>query len=56
MLSISTGHSAEYLTGQVAAGRESYYTGAGAAGERAGFWSGRGNESLGLAVRSTRRT
>lgn len=49
MLSISTGHSAEYLTGQVAVGRESYYTGAVAAGEPAGFWSGRGNEALGLS-------
>lgn len=49
MLSISTGHSAEYLTGQVAVGRESYYTGAVAVGEPAGFWSGRGNEALGLS-------
>ena len=33
MLTLSSGHSAEYLTGAVAAGRENYYTGAVAAGE-----------------------
>jgi conjugative relaxase-like TrwC/TraI family protein len=48
MLSISSGHSADYLTGQVAVGRESYYTGAAAAGEPPGVWSGRGAELLGL--------
>jgi conjugative relaxase-like TrwC/TraI family protein len=48
MLSISSGHSAEYLTGQVAVGRESYYTGAVTAGEPPGIWSGRGAEALGL--------
>lgn len=49
MLSIASGHSADYLTGQVAAGRESYYTGAVAAGEPAGIWNGRGTEALGLS-------
>src|SRR5829696_9155566 len=48
MLSISSGHSADYLTGQVAVGRESYYTGAVTAGEPPGVWSGRGAELLGL--------
>ena len=48
MLSISSGHSADYLTGQVAVGRESYYTGAAAAGEPPGVWSGRGADLLGL--------
>ena len=33
VLTISSGHSADYLTGAVAAGRENYYTGAVAAGE-----------------------
>ena len=32
VLTISNGHSANYLTGAVAAGRENYYTGAVAAG------------------------
>ena len=49
MLSISSGHSADYLTGQVAAGRESYYTGAVTAGEPPGRWAGRGAERLGLS-------
>src|SRR5205823_951710 len=49
VLSISTGHSSDYLTRQVAAGRESYYTGAVAAGEPPGVWSGRGAELLGLS-------
>ena len=48
MISISAGHSAGYLTGQVASGRENYYTGAVAAGEPPGVWWGRGAESLGL--------
>lgn len=49
MLTISPGHSAEYLLGAVAAGRENYYTGAVAAGEPPGRWYGRGAESLGLS-------
>ncbi|TWD81654.1 conjugative relaxase-like TrwC/TraI family protein [Kribbella amoyensis] len=48
-MSIKTGHSADYLTGAVAAGRENYYTGATAAGEPPGRWYGRGAEALGLA-------
>ena len=48
VLTISTGHSAEYLTGAVAAGRENYYTGAVAAGEPPGRWYGKGAEKLGL--------
>src|SRR5690349_5594258 len=49
VLTISSGHSAEYLTGAVAAGRENYYTGAVAGGEPPGRWYGRGAEALGLA-------
>jgi len=49
VLTISAGHSAEYLLGAVAAGRENYYTGAVAAGEPPGRWYGRGAESLGLS-------
>ncbi|MGH3460719.1 MAG: MobF family relaxase, partial [Kribbellaceae bacterium] len=48
MLTISSGHSADYLTGAVATGRENYYTGAVAAGEPPGRWYGRGASSLGL--------
>ena len=48
MLSVRSGHSAGYLTGAVAAGRENYYTGAVTAGEPPGRWSGRGAEALGL--------
>ncbi|HVK20933.1 MAG TPA: MobF family relaxase [Actinokineospora sp.] len=48
MLTISSGHSASYLTDAVATGRENYYTGAVAAGEPPGRWSGRGAEALGL--------
>ena len=33
MLTISSGHSADYLLNAVATGRENYYTGAVAAGE-----------------------
>ena len=40
MISLSSGHSAEYLTGAVAQGRENYYTGAVAAGEPPGRWYG----------------
>ena len=49
MLTISSGHSADYLTGAVATGRENYYTGAVAAGEPPGRWCGEGAEALGLA-------
>src|ERR1044072_1500623 len=48
MISLSSGHSAEYLAAAVAQGRESYYTGAVAAGEPPGRWQGRGGEHLGL--------
>ena len=48
MISIASGHSAEYLTGQVATGRENYYTGAVATGEPPGVWWGQGAELLGL--------
>ncbi len=48
VLTLSSGHSAEYLTGAVATGRENYYTGAVAAGEPPGRWYGRGAEQLGL--------
>jgi hypothetical protein len=49
VLTISSGHSADYLTGAVAAGRENYYTGAVTAGEPPGRWYGRGAEQLGLS-------
>ncbi len=49
MLTISSGHSASYLTEAVAAGRENYYTGAVTAGEPPGRWYGAGAASLGLA-------
>lgn len=49
MLSIQSGHSASYLTDQVATGRENYYTGAVAAGEPPGRWQGRGAAFLGLS-------
>ncbi|PWV82443.1 conjugative relaxase domain-containing protein, TrwC/TraI family [Prauserella marina] len=48
MLTISTGYSVDYLTNEVAAGRENYYTGAVAAGEPPGRWYGAGAEKLGL--------
>jgi conjugative relaxase-like TrwC/TraI family protein len=47
-MSISSGHSAQYLTGQVAQGRESYYLDATTAGEPPGRWSGKGAEAFGL--------
>ncbi|GAA5026116.1 MobF family relaxase [Actinopolymorpha pittospori] len=47
-MTVSSGHSAGYLTGAVAAGRENYYTGAVAAGEPPGRWWGKGAEKLGL--------
>ncbi|MFD3407003.1 MobF family relaxase [Kribbella sp. NPDC058693] len=46
--SLSSGHSAEYLTGQVGAGRESYYLDATTAGEPPGRWYGKGAEAFGL--------
>ncbi|TCC53474.1 TrwC relaxase [Kribbella capetownensis] len=49
VVSINSGHRADYLTGQVATGRENYYTGAVAAGEPPGRWFGKGAEALGLA-------
>jgi conjugative relaxase-like TrwC/TraI family protein len=48
MISVSSGHSAEYLTDAVGAGREDYYTGAVVEGEPPGTWHGRGAEALGL--------
>jgi conjugative relaxase-like TrwC/TraI family protein len=48
VLTISSGHSADYLLNAVATGRENYYTGAVAAGEPPGRWYGRGAEALGL--------
>ena len=48
MLSIATGHSIRYFTDAVAKGRESYYTGAVAAGEPPGRWYGAGAAALGL--------
>jgi conjugative relaxase-like TrwC/TraI family protein len=49
VLTISSGHSADYLLNAVATGRENYYTGAVAAGEPPGRWYGQGAEALGLA-------
>jgi hypothetical protein len=49
VLTISSGHSADYLLGAVATGRENYYTGAVAAGEPPGRWYGAGAERLGLS-------
>jgi conjugative relaxase-like TrwC/TraI family protein len=48
MLSIKSGHDVGYLTGPVAGGRESYYSGAVAAGEPPGRWYGSGAVGLGL--------
>lgn len=48
MLSYYSGHSIDYLTRAVATGRESYYTGAVAAGEPPGRWWGQGATDLGL--------
>jgi conjugative relaxase-like TrwC/TraI family protein len=48
VLTISPGHSVEYLTREVASGRENYYTGAVTEGEPPGRWYGAGAESLGL--------
>ena len=48
-MSIATGHDVDYVTRQVGAGREGYYTGAEAAGEPPGLWYGAGAELLGLS-------
>lgn len=48
MLSVTSGHGADYLTGAVAGGRESYYLDASVAGEPPGMWRGRGAADLGL--------
>ena len=48
VLSLSSGHSADYLLGAVATGRENYYTGAVAEGEPPGRWYGQGAAALGL--------
>src|SRR5215468_5501921 len=48
VLSIHPGHSVEYLTREVATGRENYYTGAVTEGEPPGRWYGTGAEVLGL--------
>src|SRR3981081_1692518 len=47
VLTISSGHSVDYFLNAVATGRENYYTGAVAAGEPPGRWSGRGEAGLG---------
>lgn len=49
MLTISSGHSASYLTGAVGSGRENYYTGAVTEGEPPGRWYGKGAAKFGLA-------
>ena len=49
MLSVASGHDVGYLLGPVAGGRESYYSGAVAAGEPPGLWHGAGAELLGLS-------
>ena len=49
VLTISSGHSPDYLLNAVATGRENYYTGAIAAGEPPGRWYGRGAAAVGLA-------
>lgn len=49
MISLSSGHSAEYLATAVAQGRESYYTGAVASGEPPGQWHGSGIADLRLS-------
>jgi conjugative relaxase-like TrwC/TraI family protein len=49
VLTISPGHSVEYLTREVASGRENYYTGAVTEGEPPGRWYGAGAEALALS-------
>ncbi len=48
MLTITRGTRCEYLTREVATGRENYYTGAVVEGEPPGRWYGAGAEALGL--------
>jgi conjugative relaxase-like TrwC/TraI family protein len=48
VLTISRGHSVDYLIREVAKGRENYYTGAVAEGEPPGRWYGAGADALGL--------
>lgn len=48
MLTIYRGYSVQYLTREVATGRENYYTGAVSEGEPPGRWYGTGAEALGL--------
>jgi conjugative relaxase-like TrwC/TraI family protein len=48
MLTVRPGHSVDYLTREVATGRENYYTGAVTEGEPPGRWCGGGAEQLGL--------
>src|SRR5690349_9977208 len=48
MLTMHPGHSVDYLTREVATGRENYYTGAVSEGEPPGRWYGAGAEALGL--------
>jgi hypothetical protein len=48
VLTVRPGHSVDYLTREVATGRENYYTGAVAEGEPPGRWYGVGAEQLGL--------
>jgi conjugative relaxase-like TrwC/TraI family protein len=49
VLSIHPGHSVDYLTREVATGRENYYTGAVTEGEPPGRWYGAGAKLLGLS-------
>jgi conjugative relaxase-like TrwC/TraI family protein len=48
VLTIYRGYSVQYLTRDVATGRENYYTGAVSEGEPPGRWYGAGAEALGL--------
>ena len=48
-VSIGKGYDTKYMTDAVEGGRETYYTGADAAGEPAGLWHGAGAEALGLS-------
>jgi AAA domain/TrwC relaxase len=49
MLSITSGHGADYLLGAVAGGREAYYLDAVTSGEPPGQWKGAGAAAFGLA-------
>jgi conjugative relaxase-like TrwC/TraI family protein len=49
VLTIYRGYSVQYLTREVATGRENYYTGAVSEGEPPGRWYGVGAEALGLS-------